>query len=266
VDTVLITGATDGIGKQTATELAARGFRVFVHGRTAAKASKTCDEIRSKVMAAKLEPVHADLSSLTEVRRLAEDVRAAAPSLKVLANNAGVYMNDFERSADGFEMTFAVNHLAHFLLTNLLLDRLRAASSARVIHVSSVAHTRGAFDLDTINDSAVFSPYRSYAASKLANVLFSNALARRTQKEGIASNSLHPGVITTKLLKAGFNMSGASVARGAETTIFLATSPLVEGVTGRYFADAREAAPSSLSRDEKLQERLWERSAAWTGL
>jgi NAD(P)-dependent dehydrogenase (short-subunit alcohol dehydrogenase family) len=266
MDTVLITGATDGIGKQTATELAARGFRVLVHGRTAAKASKTCDEIRSKVMAAKLEPVHADLSSLTEVCRLAEDVQSAVPSLKVLMNNAGVYMNDFEQSVDGFEMTFAVNHLAHFLLTNLLLDQLRASGRARVVHVSSVAHTRGAFDLDTINEPSSFSPYRSYAASKLANVLFSNALARRVQNDGIVSNSLHPGVVTTKLLKAGFNMSGASVARGAETSVFLAVSPLVDGVTGRYFADSREAAPSPLSRDETFQERLWDRSAVWTGM
>lgn len=266
MDTVLITGATDGIGKQTATELAARGFRVLVHGRSAASASKACEDVGAKVMAAKLEPVHADLASLKEVRRLADDVRRTATSLKVLVNNAGVYMNAFERSADGFEMTFAVNHLAHFLLTNLLVDLLRASGSARVVHVSSVAHTRGAFDLSSINEPSSFSPYRSYAASKLANVLFSNALARRLEKDGIASNALHPGVITTKLLKAGFNMSGSSVGRGAETSVFLATSPLVEGITGRYFTDAREALPSSLSRDEALQGRLWERSAAWTDL
>lgn len=266
MNTVLITGATDGIGKQTATELAARGFRVLVHGRSESSASNACKDIHAKVMAAKLEPVHADLSSFKEVRRLADDVRRTAPALTVLVNNAGVYMNAFERTVDGFEMTFAVNHLAHFLLTNLLLDPLRASGHARVVHVSSVAHTRGAFELDSVNDPSAFSPYRSYAASKLANVMFSAGLARRVEKDGITSNSLHPGVITTKLLRAGFNMSGASVARGSETSVFLATSPLVEGTTGRYFADAREASPSALSRDEALQERLWERSAAWTGL
>lgn len=266
MNTALITGATDGIGKQTATELAERGFHVLVHGRSAASATKACDDIRSKVRTPHLQALHADLASLSEVRRLAHDVRRIAPALKVLVNNAGVYMNSFEQSVEGFELTFAVNHLAHFLLTNLLLDQLRAAGTARVIHVSSVAHMRGTFDLDTINDASAFSPYRSYAASKLANVLFSNALARRTYTDGITSNALHPGVITTKLLKAGFNMSGTSVVRGAETSVFLATSPLVNGITGRYFADAREASPSALSRDEAFQERLWKRSVAWTGL
>ncbi len=239
---------------------------MLVHGRTLASASKACDEIRAKVMAAKLEPVHGDLSSLAEVRRLADDARRIAPALKVLVNNAGVYMNAFGRSADGFEMTFAVNHLAHFLLTNLLLEPLRKAGRARVVHVSSVAHTRGAFELDTINEPSTFSPYRAYAASKLANVLFSNALARRLRADGVTSNALHPGVITTKLLKAGFNMSGASVQRGSETSVFLAVSPLVEGITGRYFSDAREASPSSLSNDEAFQLGLWERSVTWTGL
>lgn len=265
MNTVLITGATDGIGKQTAIELAARGSRVLVHGRTHASASRACEDIRAKVMAAQVRPVHADLSSLANVRQLADEVRRSTPSLSVLVNNAGVYMNAFERSADGFEMTFAVNHLAHFLLTNLLLDALRASGQARVIHVSSVAHTRGAFDVDTINEASSFSPYRAYAASKLANVLFSNALARRLRNDGVTSNALHPGVITTKLLRAGFSMSGASVQRGAETSVFLATSPLVEGITGRYFVDAREASPSSLSLDEAFQDRLWERSVIWTG-
>ncbi len=264
MDTILITGATDGIGKQTAIELAARGFRVLVHGRTNDSASQACDEVRTKVMAAKVEPVHGDLGSLDAVRGLAGQIRKATPSLKALVNNAGVYMNEYRKSADGFEMTFAVNHLSHFLLTDLVLDSLRSGAPSRIVTVSSVAHTRGAFDLATINDADAFTPYHAYAASKLANVLFSNALARRIERDGITSNVLHPGVITTKLLRAGFSMSGASVQRGAETSVFLVTSPLVEGLTGRYFADAKETSPSVLSRDEAFQKALWEQSVRWT--
>ena len=264
--TILITGATDGIGKQTALELAERGFRVLVHGRSESSASRACAEILSLVPSATVETVHADLSSLAAVRDLATTVRRIAPHLHVLVNNAGVYMNEFRLSADGVEMTFAVNHLAHFLLTNLLLDVLRAGSPARVVTVSSVAHTRGALDLRDVNAKPGFSPYGAYAASKLANVLFSNALARRTKGDGITSNALHPGVITTKLLKAGFNMTGASVQQGAATSVFLASSPQVEGVTGRYFVDKRETASSPLSHNERLQEELWLESARITGL
>lgn len=263
--TVLITGATDGIGRQTATELAARGYRVLVHGRSEASAQKACDAIRTKSPTARLEPMAADLSSLDEVRRLASDVRSAAPALHVLVNNAGVYLNEFRRSADEMEMTFAVNHLAHFLLTDLLMDQLRAAAPARVITVSSVAHTRGVFDPATVNEPSSFSPYRAYASSKLANVLFSHALARRTASDRVTSNALHPGVVSTKLLRAGFNMSGVSVQQGARTMVFLAVAAEVDGMTGRYFVDERETVSSPLSRDRTLQEILWKESAQWTG-
>lgn len=163
-------------------------------------------------------------------------------------------------------MTFAVNHLAHFLLTNLLMDALRNGTPARVVTVSSVAHTRGSIDLQNLNTKQAYSPYGAYAASKLANVLFSNALAGRTKSDGITSNALHPGVIATKLLKAGFNMAGASVRQGAETSVYLATSPEVAALTGKYFADCKESSSSALSRDRALQDELWSESLRLTGL
>lgn len=263
---VLITGATDGIGKQTALDLAQRGFRVLIHGRSESSASRACAEILSRVPSATLETVHADLSSLEAVRGLAATVRRIAPELHVLINNAGVYMNEFRLSLDGYEMTFAVNHLAHFLLTNLLMDVLQPASPARVVTVSSVAHVRGSLDLGTVHAKQGFSPYGAYATSKLANVLFSNALANRTHGEGIASNALHPGVISTKLLRAGFNMPGESVQRGASTSVFLATTPEMAGVSGKYFADSKQVQSSILSRDRALQDALWSESLRWTGL
>lgn len=263
---VLITGATDGIGKQTACELLLKGFDVVIHARSEAKAKHAAVELRSQTGTDNVNFVYGDLSSLNQVREISKQFNQISDKLDVLINNAGVYFHERELSEDGFEMTFAVNHLAHFLLTNLLLPNLKKAASARVITVSSIAHARAKFDVKDLNAEKYFSGYNAYAVSKLCNVFFANELADREKDSGLLSNSLHPGVITTKLLQKGFNMNGASLSDGAATSVFLASSPEAEGVTGKYFSACKETHSSSLSRDNELQKQLWIESEKFCGL
>ncbi|MBI5500777.1 MAG: SDR family oxidoreductase [Deltaproteobacteria bacterium] len=263
---VLVTGATDGIGRQTALQLARAGARVIVHGRNAERVEAARQLVRRETPEApEPEGLVADLASLDAVRRLADEVRGRHERLDVLVNNAGVYETARALTIDGFERTFAVNHLAHFLLANLLLDRLRAAAPSRVVTVSSVAHHSAELDLDDPQAERSWDSYAAYASSKLANVLFANALARRVAPDGVSSNSLHPGVIGTKLLRVGFGRGGASVEKGAETSVHLALSPDAADFTGRYFVDKRPARPSAAALDVPLQERLWELSERLVG-
>jgi NAD(P)-dependent dehydrogenase (short-subunit alcohol dehydrogenase family) len=261
----LVTGATDGIGKQTAIELAKRGARVLVHGRSEAKARLAADDVRKASGSDAVEPIHCDLASLAEVRACAERVLAAHEMLDVLVNNAGVFMHERVLTADGFETTMAVNHFSHFLLTHLLLPLLERAPRARVIHVSSGAHRGGALDFSDLTFERGFGGYAAYATSKLANILFSNELARRLAHTRITSNALHPGVITTKLLREGFGSHGDTLERGARTTIRVATDPALAEVTGKYFSDEREAQPSKAALDRAAQTRLYDLSATLTG-
>jgi NAD(P)-dependent dehydrogenase (short-subunit alcohol dehydrogenase family) len=264
--TILITGATDGIGKRAALELAQAGQRVLLHGRNPQRGQAVLDELRSTIGNTALEYFNADLASLTQVRRLAADVQAKHDRLDVLINNAGVFMNERVLTADGFETTFAVNHLAHFLLTNLFLDTLKRSSPARIITVASQVHSSGRINFDDLQLSEKFSGYAAYANSKLANVAFTYALAERMNGTGVTANCLHPGVIATKLLREGWGMGGAGVDAGATTLVYLATSPNVDTVTGRYFVDKREMKSSAASRDRAVQERLWQISTQLTGL
>jgi len=261
----LVTGATDGIGKETARALAERGAHVLVHGRTLEKARRVADEIRAAVGAGdRVEPCAADFSRLAEVRSLGESL-AARPKLDLLINNAGVFVHERTLTADGFETTFAVNHLAPFLLTLLLVPRLVASEPSRVVNVSSIAHSRGRLDFDDLDGAQRFEGYRAYATSKLANVLFSSELARRLAGKGVTSNALHPGVISTKLLMTGFGSTGASLEKGAATSLMVALDPALATTTGRYFSDEREVSPSAAARDESLQQKLWEVSLERTG-
>jgi NAD(P)-dependent dehydrogenase (short-subunit alcohol dehydrogenase family) len=263
---VLVTGATDGIGKQTALEIARAGACVIVHGRDPKRVDDALGLLRRDAPdAPEPEGVVADLASLAQVRRLAETVRARHERLDVLVNNAGVYETERVLTVDGFERTFAVNHLAHFALTRLLLDPLRAGAPSRVITVSSVAHHNAALDLDDLQSAKSFDGYRAYANSKLANLLFACALARRIARDGISSNALHPGAIGTKLLRIGFGKGGAPVEEGARTSVHLALSPEAADFTGRYFMDRRPARPSAAALDELLQEQLWDISARLVG-
>lgn len=258
--TALVTGATDGIGRETARVLAGLGYRVLVHGRTLEKASRACEELGAGV------PVAADLSDLAAVRGLAEAVRGETSRLDVLVNNAGVFVHEHALTGDGIELTMAVNHFAPLVLTHELVPLLEATPGARVVHVSSVAHQRGRIDLSNVDlskDIQNFEGYAAYATSKLANVLFSNAMARRPRA---THNALHPGVIGTKLLKTGFGASGASVAEGARTSVKVATDPELAAATGRYFAAEREARASAAAADPELAERLYELSTLRAGV
>lgn len=250
MSTILVTGATDGIGKETARILAEQGHDVIVHGRTMEKAQAI---VRSL---GKGRAVAADLASLDDVRAMAASLKDAR--VDVLINNAGVYMKTRKLTADGREMTMAVNHDAPFLLTHLLLDKL-----ARVVNVSSIAHARGHVDVDDIDFARGFNGYAAYASSKLANVLFSVELAKRAPN--VLVNALHPGVVSTKLLRAGFNMGGPdSHADGAATSVFLATAPL--NVSGRYFVRSREATPNPAAHDAALCAAFYEASCQRVGI
>jgi NAD(P)-dependent dehydrogenase (short-subunit alcohol dehydrogenase family) len=263
---VLITGATDGIGKQTALDLAAMSATVIVHGRTAQRARDAAQEIQRRTGNKNVDSVYADFSSLSDVRHLAADVKAKCKRLHVLINNAGVYMKERRTTNDGFEMTFAVNHLAPFLLTNLLLDLLKHSTPARIINLSSIAHTRAKLEFDNLQGEKQFDAYGAYALSKLGNVLFTNELAERLNGTNVTVNAVHPGVITTKLLRAGFSISGSSVGEGAETSVYLASSPLVENVTGKYFVKKSEENSSAIAQDSQLRKKFWEVSCLLVGL
>jgi NAD(P)-dependent dehydrogenase (short-subunit alcohol dehydrogenase family) len=265
---VLVTGATDGIGRETAIELARRGARVIVHGRSAAKAEATRAAVEQTRAGAGLEPVVADLASLAEARGIAATLDARGASIDVLLNNAGVFMKSRESSRDGHEVTFAVNHLAPFALTHALLAAKSGASLRRVVNVSSIAHSRGRVDLDDLGfERRGFDAYATYAASKLANVLFTVELARRLAARGVTVNALHPGVVSTKLLTQGFGMRGSdSLAEGAATSVRLALDEDVASVTGGYFAAEKPANVAPAGRDLALARRFYEKSAELAGV
>jgi NAD(P)-dependent dehydrogenase (short-subunit alcohol dehydrogenase family) len=269
--TILITGATDGIGKQTAFDLARQGHRVLLHGRNPELGQAVLAELRAATNGAAtgnaaLEYFNADFASLAEVRRLAAEVQVKHERLDALIANAGVYLTQRQLSADGYELTFAVNHLAHFLLTNLLLDTLKRSAPARIVVVASQVHRSGRLDFSDLHLARRYDGYTAYANSKLANVLFTYALAERLKGTGVAANALHPGVIGTKLLHAGWGLGGAGVDAGAQTSVYLATSPKVAGVTGKYFEDKREQASARAAHDAQLQAELWRVSEQLAGL
>ncbi len=263
----LITGSTDGIGRETAAELARRGAHVILHGRSEERLAGARAAVEAAAPGARVETLRGDLGSLADVRRMAAEAAARWPSLDVLINNAGVYMKRLERTVDGHERSFAVNHLAPFVLTHLLLEPLGRARQGRVINVSSIAHQRGRVDFADLDGARHFDEYRAYALSKLANVLFTVELARRLGPGPVTVNALHPGVVSTKLLTEGFGMQGAeSLAEGAATSVYLATAPEVTGVSGRYFVRCREAPMAPAAQDAALCRRFYEASAALCGI
>lgn len=270
----LVTGATSGIGFETALGLAKRGAHVVIAGRDRAKLARTARELQANSGGLAVETLQADLLRQSEVRRLAEEFRRRHDRLDVLVNNAGAIFFERRLTEDGFERTWALNHLAYFLLTLLLLDPLRAAENARIISVASSAHERGTLDFGNLQSERRFTPMRAYSRSKLANVLFTYALARRLQGGPVTANCLHPGVVATGfghdtkgLFKIGLVIARRffiSAKRGAKTSIFLASSPSVAGQSGGYYAHSALATSSATSRDEALQEQLWKLSAAQT--
>jgi retinol dehydrogenase 14 len=273
----LITGATSGIGKATAMGLASMGASVVMVGRDRGRGEAALAEIKEKSANVSVHLLLANLSSQEEVRRLADEFKEAYPRLDVLINNAGVFRSDRTTTPDGLETTFAVNHLAHFLLTDLLLDVLKASAPSRIVNVSSGDHSNGTIDFDDLQGEKGYKGAKAYSQSKLANVLFTYELAWRLEGTGVSANCLHPGAgIRTNF---GSGVSGVlgftvralkplmkSPEKGAETSIYLASSPEVEGLSSRYFAKKAGARSSVVSHDERLARRLWEVSEDLTNL
>lgn len=262
----IVTGATDGIGFFTALDLSRAGFAVGVHGRSHDKAHRACAGLEELHRGGTFVPLWGELSSLAQVRALAAEAAAKFPTLDVLVNNAGVFMDQRVLTADGLETTMAVNHFAPFLLTALLRPALEAAPAARVVNVSSMAHANGRLDLKDLTFARGFSGYGAYSASKLCNVLFTHALARRLKGTRVTTHALHPGVISTKLLRQGFGAGGAPVESGSRTSVYVATAPELAGKSGLYFSEAREAPCARHAKDPKLEEGLWDASEKLVGL
>jgi NAD(P)-dependent dehydrogenase (short-subunit alcohol dehydrogenase family) len=274
---VLVTGGTAGIGKATAVGLATLGARVGITGRDRVRAEAAADDIRAGSGNPTVDVFTADMSSQAEVRRLAGEVLDAYPRLDVLVNNVGGFWAHRHVTADGLEHTFALNHLGPFLLTNLLLDRLKASAPARVVTVSSGAQATGRIDFEDVQGSARYSGRRAYNASKLANVMFTYELARRLEGTGVTATVLHPGVVRTnfgaedqaafiRVMLPLVRLFMKTPAAGAATPIYLASSPEVEGVTGRYFANDRPRTSNKVSYDTAAAARLWKVSADLVGL
>ena len=269
----VITGTTHGIGRVTARELARAGRTVVMLCRDVQAADAVRAEIIREVPRATAEVVHCDLAALASVREAAAAVCRTYPRLGLLINNAGMVSTRHRMSGDGFELTFATNHLGPFLLTALLSDHLDR--TARIVTVASRAHFRGRLDFDTITDPRVrYRAMAAYAQSKLANVLHTFALARRLSGTGICVNCLHPGVVATNLLPRWLRIIKPLLSRvildperGARTSLYLALDPGVAGLTGRYFDEQQTPQPASaLANDLQLQESLWKMSSLWTGM
>jgi NAD(P)-dependent dehydrogenase (short-subunit alcohol dehydrogenase family) len=264
---VLITGATDGIGRETARALVRHGASVILHGRSEQRLETVAAAMRIEARGGGAYTLLADFVSLRQVRAMARRVLQQFDRLDVLLNNAGVYMKTRQRTEDGLETTFAVNHLAHFLLTVSLLSMLKNSTPSRIINVSSIAHTRAQFDPGNLQGEKRFEPYSAYALSKLANILFTYELAERLRGTGVSVNCLHPGVVTTKLLRAGFPSStGISPSGGAETPVYLAIDPDAGHISGEYFIDKKPHSSSALSHDPLVRKTLWELSSELAGV
>jgi retinol dehydrogenase 12 len=275
--TILVTGATRGIGYAAAEALAGMGAAVIVHGRNPARVEKACKGIARRIPGSEVSGVVADLASLAEVRRLAREVAESCDLLDVLLNNAGLVTRKRELTVDGIERQLAVNHLAPFLLTNLLLDKLEASAPARIVAVASRAHRRAELDFGDLNwDQRPYSGIGAYGATKLANILFTRELARRLEATGVTANCLHPGVVATNIFSGMgpvgrlFGMLSRPLlmpaSRGARTSVYLASSPEVASVSGKYFDEAKPVSPSAAALDDEAAKALWIASEKLTGL
>lgn len=272
----LVTGANRGIGKATALGLALKGATIIIHCRNRQLGETAREEIVARTGNAAIEVMVADLASLEAVRRLAEAVKRRHATLHVLVNNAGLAKRRHTLTEDGFETTFAVNHLAPFLLTNLLLDALKGSAAARIVNLASMVHRWGRINFDDLMGERGYSMGRAYNQSKLTNVLFTYELARRLNGTGVAANCVHPGMVVSDLGREYTGFMGLmanklwrpfmrSPEKGADTVIYLASLPDVAGVTGKYFANRRTVKSSRASNDPALAQRLWEVSERLTG-
>lgn len=271
----LVTGATSGIGTETALGLARAGYRVGIVGRDAGRVRETIKRFREEVSRGEVDGFTADLSSQSEIRRLAAEVRVRYPRLDVLVNNAGAIFDRYAVTEDGIERTWALDHLAYMQLSLELLDLLKAGAPARIVNVASAAHRRGRIAFDDTGHTQGYSPVTVYSQAKLGNVLFSAALARRLAGTGVTSNALHPGVIASGFAAGTGGWFGlgwrlirpfmADPASGAATSIHVATAPETADTTGLYFVRSQPVATSARGRDVALQERVWAMSLSQLG-
>ncbi|MHB8464100.1 MAG: SDR family oxidoreductase [Acidimicrobiales bacterium] len=272
--TVVITGGNSGIGLETAVSLARAGATTFITARDADRGKAAVADIQERSGSGDVDLVVFDLASLASTRKGAAEILERCSRIDVLINNAGVVLSHRQESEDGFEMTFAVNHLGPFLLTKELLERITASAPARIVNVSSTAHrgARGGLDFDDLQSSNGYRGMQVYSASKLANILFTTELARRLEGTGVTVNSLHPGTVATGYGRDG-DASGVlefglklikpfilTAEKGARTSVYLASSPELADVTGKYFVKSRAATPAAAARDEAAARRLWDES------
>ena len=265
----LITGATDGIGKETAIQMASKGYDLILIGRNKQKGKKVINQILKNSKECKIDFFQADLILMKEVAKVADEVRAKYDKIDILINNVGAYFAFRGMTEEGFERTFALNHLGYFLMTKKLLDLVQASGYARIINVSSSAHYGIDFEFDNINGEKKYKGFDAYKKSKLANVMFTYELAKRIERKGVTANCLHPGFVATKFVNnnnilwrmfIGFAkmMMAISVKDGAKTTVYLACSKDVENTTGRFFANSEVKKGSSKAKNEEHNRKLWE--------
>jgi NAD(P)-dependent dehydrogenase (short-subunit alcohol dehydrogenase family) len=274
--TIVITGATSGIGEVAADKLAGMGARIVFIARDPARGEETLKHLRAIAPHAEHAAYYANLSRLSEMKRVGAEIAAAEPKIDVLINNAGALFNHRELTADGLEKTFAVNHLAYFVLTNLLLPSLKAAGHARIVSTASDAHKGALLDFTDLQSERGYSGFAVYGRSKLMNILFTRELARRLESTGVTANCLHPGFVASRFgdESGGIFSFGIKLAknfaitpeRGAETIIYLAASPEVEGTSGGYFYKSKSATPTKEARNDADAAKLWQVSAEISGV
>ena len=272
----IVTGANAGIGLETARGLAQQGATVVMICRSQERGNNAKADIEKSTGSSAVHLLIADLASQKQIRELAATFLSMFDRLDVLVNNAGVFMSKHQRTEDGYESTFAINHLAYFLLTHLLLDVLKSTPHSRIVNVSSNAHQSAKINFDALETVQSYNSVVAYGQSKLANVLFTYELARRLEGTGVTTNALHPGVVATNIANNGlsfftfffklFSPFFKNPKAGANTSVYLATSPEVAGVTGKYFADSKERASSSISHDREAAKKLWDISCTLTGI
>lgn len=274
--TCVITGATSGIGEVAAHQLAGMGAQVVVVGRSESKVAAVLESIRKSHPEAKVDSALCDFASFAQIRSLAADLLQRFPQIHVLVNNAGAVNPRRVLSEDGIERTFAVNHLGYHLLTSLLLERLKESAPARIVNVASGAHRKASMNFEDPGFSSGYNQLKAYGRSKLANMLFNFELARRLEGSGVTTNALHPGVVRTGIWNTQPGVIGLAMKlvtpffitpeEGAETIVYLASSPEVEGVSGDYFYQRRRSRPAPQAQNEEDARRLWELSDELTGL
>jgi NAD(P)-dependent dehydrogenase (short-subunit alcohol dehydrogenase family) len=273
----VITGATSGIGLEAAERLARAGARLVLIGRDERRGAAALARLKARAPDAEIAIHYADLSRLAELRRLGGELTAALPRIDVLINNAGAFFDRHSLTEDGLERTFALNHMAYFLLTHLLLEKVKAAAPSRIVNVASAAHRGATLDFADLTGRGGIYGWEAYRRSKLANILFTGELARRLAGSAVTANCLHPGFVASRFgdetglgmrlfMRLAKRIAAISPAEGAETIVHLASSPEVSSVSGRYFAKCREAQPTAAATDAAAARRLWEESARIAGI